>query len=161
MVIRRGTAEEMLSIWLEPESPTAKFYYNNLISENAEFWTIQCKEYLVAELYFFKHLEDHDFADGKRRGYICAFRVDEDLRGNGLGTLLLHSVLCRMRELGFDEATIGVEEKEEANVRMYEKAGFLTRIKKCNVDLCWVDDKFIPRPCDEYVLLKKNLEWGM
>ncbi len=53
-----------------------------------------------------------------------AFRVAEELRGLGFGTMLIKEVLRRVKELGFSHVTIGVEELKTANVRLYQRFGF-------------------------------------
>jgi hypothetical protein len=40
---------------------------------------------LIGELYIFWDLEDKDEANGKERAYLSAFRIEEELRGLGLG----------------------------------------------------------------------------
>ena len=79
MQIRKATGEEMLKLWgyrdHETASPTAKFFYRNVTSGNAVFWTLDNGGELIGELYVFLNLDDKDFADGKNVAYLCAFRV--------------------------------------------------------------------------------------
>ncbi|MBP7175465.1 MAG: GNAT family N-acetyltransferase [Thermoclostridium sp.] len=156
MTIRQGTIEEMLSLWYK--FYTTEFFVENLQTGNAEFWVIEKQGRLVAELYFFKCLSDHDFADGSTTAYLYGFYVTENMRGKGLGTTLLKAVLQRLSELGFRYATIGVEPCEKANVRLYERMGFTEKMKTSHINLCDVDEDSRPAQYPEYWLLRKMLQ---
>lgn len=57
MLIRKATGEEMLKLWGYQDentaSPTAKFFYRNISSGNAIFWTLDNGGELIGELYVF------------------------------------------------------------------------------------------------------------
>ena len=54
MLIRKGNEEEMLKLWgyqdRDSASPTARFFYDDLSSGNAVFWTIEHENDLIGEL---------------------------------------------------------------------------------------------------------------
>ena len=155
MIVRQATVEEMLALWF-------KFYTSNFFSDhiqkgNAEFWAIEYHRRLIGELYFFKHLEDQDFADGNSTAYLYGFQIEELMRGKGLGTSLMNGVLNRLEELNFKYVTIGVEANHEANVRLYTRMGFTEKIKTVSENPCDVDENFLPTKGEEYLLLRKTL----
>lgn len=161
MVIRQASAEEMLALWgygdPETATPTTRYFYRNISSGNALFWTIEHDGDLIGELYAFLDIEeDRDFADGTGTAYLCAFRVRKEFRGKGLGTSLMLRVLDDLRKRGFRRATIGVEESEEQNVRLYLRLGFDTKVKDCSFDPCARDEHMQPQP-DSFMLLSKDL----
>ena len=158
MTIRQGTIDEMLSIWYK--FYTTEFFVENLKAGNAEFWTIEHQGLLLGELYLFKRLPDHDFADGFTTAYLYGFYIEEGMRGKGLGTMLLNRVLQRLSELGFRYATIGVMPQEQANVRLYERMGFTEKIKTAHMNLCDVDEQNNPTQYPDYWLLRKTLQEG-
>ena len=45
MQIRKASGNEMLALWEYPDvsvaSPTAQFFYNNIVTGNAVFWTVE------------------------------------------------------------------------------------------------------------------------
>ena len=94
--IRKATAIEMLELWgysdISDASPTAKYFYNNIEAGNVDFWTADGNGELIGELYVFLNLADKDFADGKNTAYLCAFRVNKEHRGQGIGTGLVQNV---------------------------------------------------------------------
>ena len=113
MQIRKASAGEMLSLWeyddLSKASNTAKYFYQNIESGNAVFWTMEHDGKLIGELYVFRDIPfDRDFADGKTTAYLCAFRIEKEYRGRGLGTRLMETVLADLKAAGFRRVTIGV-----------------------------------------------------
>ena len=163
MRVRKATGEEMLRLWGYADAgsapPTAKFFHANLSSGNSLFWTIEREDgELIGELYAFLDLGDTDFADGKDTAYLCAFRVKEGYRGQGLGSELLEHALFELREMGFRRATIGVGKDEPRNLRLYRRFGFLSMVKECHYDPCGMDADMQPvYEEDAWSLLSKDL----
>ena len=148
MLIRKAAGEEMLKLWgcedADAAPPTAKFFYRNIISGNAVFWTVEHEGALIGELYVFFDLEDKDFADGKDTAYLCAFRVKREFRGRGLGSRLMETALADVKERGFRRATIGVGSGEPQNIRLYRRFGFTEKVKDCFFDPCGMDENMRP-----------------
>lgn len=147
MIIRKAAGEEMLRLWGEQKntaSPTAKFFYENLTSGNAIFWTADHDGELIGELYVFMDLYDKDFADGDQTAYLCAFRVKKEFRGRGLGSRMMSMALEDLKEKGIRYATIGVGSDEPQNIRLYQRFGFTTKIKDCHDDPCDYDENLKP-----------------
>ncbi len=152
----------MLALWGYQEyataSPTAKFFYNNITTCNADFWTMDKDGELIAELYAFFCLDDNDFADGKNTAYLCAFRVKPEYRGKGNGSQLMTAVFENLKDRGYSNVTIGVGSDEPQNYRLYRRLGFNTKIKDCHYDPCGMDENMQPK-YEETVwwLLQKEL----
>ena len=147
MIIRKATGEEMLTLWgREGNSilPTAKFFCENIASRNAIFWALEHNGELIGELYAFLDLYDKDFADGVSRAYLCAFRIKEQYRGHGLGSMMLENAISELKEMGFKYVTIGVGCDEPQNIRLYNRYGFMTKVKDCNYDPCGLDENMQP-----------------
>jgi len=151
----------MLTLWgysdIGGASPTARFFFGNLSSGNAEFWTMEDNGLLIGELYVFLDMEDRDFADGKDTAYLCAFRIKKEHRGQGLGSRLAEAVLANLKARGFRGATIGVDESEEQNIRLYQRLGFNRKVKDCFVDPCAMDENMKPVAVPCFWLLYKPL----
>ena len=165
ILIRKGTGEEMLRLWgyqdAAAASPTAKFFYRNVASGNAVFWTLDHDGELIGELYVFFDLEDKDFADGESTAYLCAFRVREEYRGQGYGSRLLRTALADLRERGFKKATIGVGSDQPRNLHLYRRFGFTVKIRDCHYDPCGMDENSQPEYEEEaWWLFSKNLASG-
>ncbi len=144
MLIRKASGEEMLSLWgyedIKNAPCTASFFYQNITSGNAVFWALDLDGELIGELYVFLDLEAHDFADGTSRAYLCAFRVNPEYRGQGLGSSLMEKALAELKESGFSSATIGVASDEPQNLKLYRRMGFAEKIKDCYYDPCGFDE---------------------
>lgn len=69
----------------------------------------------------------------------------------------MNEVLIYLKEKGVTIGTIGVDETEERNIRLYNRLGFTDKIKDCFVDPCAVDKEMKPKPCPCFWLLSKNL----
>ncbi|MCR5279711.1 MAG: GNAT family N-acetyltransferase [Lachnospiraceae bacterium] len=161
MVIRQATCDEMLKLWeyenLENASPTARFFFNNIATGNAEFWTTDNNSQLISELYVFRNLDDNDFANGTDRAYLCAFRVKKEYRGRGIGTRLINEVMSNLRSEGIKTVTIGVAPDENDNIRLYQRLGFDRKVKDCYEDPCAMDENMNPKPDEMFWLLAKNI----
>lgn len=155
LIIRQGSINEMLSLWYKRN--TSEFFKNKISNGDVEFWTIEFKNELIGELYLFKSLDDKQFADGGTTAYLCAFRISENFQGRGYGTMLMNRVFERLEELGFKYVTIGVEKEETANMRLYNRLGFLEELRIFKYDPCDVNEDYSPAVCTEYILLKKTL----
>ena len=122
------------------------------------FWALEHEGALIGELYAFLDLEDKDFADGKTTAYLCAFRVQEGFRGQGLGSRLMEAALAELKALGFRRAAIGVSEDEPRNLRLYRRFGFTQKVKDCRADPCAMDEHMQPAVDPEpWALLYKTL----
>lgn len=161
MNIRRGTVEELIELWGYKDknklSDTARFFIEHIQNETAHFWTMEQNGKCFGELYVFFKLDDQDFADGDEKAYLCAFRIAEEYRHQGLGTTLIKSVMDTLKQQGIKKVTIGVDETEDANYRLYKRLGFDNKIKDSYIDPCNVDGKRNPQKCDCFWLLSKDL----
>lgn len=160
MEIRLANEEDLLYLWEETTKnmkPTTRFFYDNIKNGDAEFWTWSHKNQIVGELYVFQKISDTDFADGIYTAYLCAFRIMEELRGQGYGTRLLEAVFEHIKGMGFEAVTIGVDETEADNIRLYKRMGFTEKIKDCFIDPCNIDERQMPTQCEKFWLLRKKL----
>ena len=62
------------------------------------------------------------------RVYFEAYRIDKKCQGNGLGQKLIEYVINDLKESGYTEFTIGVEESNEKAKHIYFKYGFTRAI---------------------------------
>lgn len=160
MQIRIGSKEEMVQLWGNSGSPNQKYFVNGIEKGNIEFWTIENETdgLLIGELYIFWDSEDKDEANGKDRAYLCAFRIDKKFRGQGLGKKLMQRVLQRIKEKGFREVTIGVDNDDVIRLTsMYKSWGFSELIKLQNYDYHCIDKNNKPIHYEEPTGLYLNI----
>ena len=157
MTIRKATTDDFNALWRGPELAGRQFAAH-LANNTAELWIAEENEKVIGRIYFFTALTDDDFANGSTRAYITNFHVKSSFRGQGIGTQLINAIFTRLKQRGFTEATIGVDEAEESNARMYEKLGFTNTIKKCSACPICTDDNGNPFDMSEFLLLMKTLD---
>lgn len=160
MIVRIASVEEMKKLWGYSESPTYNYFVDGMEKCNIEFWTIEeiKTNKLIGELYIFWDSEDKDEANGYERAYLCAFRVEADYQGRGLGSKLMNRVFERLEEKLVKEVTIGIDNDEyEKLSAMYEGWGFTKLVKYKNVDIHSFDRKGNVEYCQEpYKLMMKE-----
>ena len=114
---------------------TELFDYNNveqMISECTydiqngiiDIFVLYDKDVLIGELRVMYESNDENYAIRGRRAYMFAFRVRENFQNKGYGTYLLKSVLAVLKENGYCEFTVGVEDDNFRAIHMYQALGF-------------------------------------
>ena len=114
---------------------TELFDYNNveqMISECThdiqngiiDIFVLYDKDVLIGELHVMYESDDENYAIRGRRAYLFAFRVREDFQNKGYGTYLLKTVLTVLKEHGYCEFTVGVEDDNFRAIHVYQALGF-------------------------------------
>ena len=114
---------------------TELFDYNNveqMISECTndiqngmiDIFVLYDKDVLIGELRVRYESDDENYAIRGRRAYMFAFRIREDFQNKGYGTYLLKTVLSLLKENGYCEFTVGVEDDTFRAIHMYQALGF-------------------------------------
>jgi ribosomal protein S18 acetylase RimI-like enzyme len=104
-------------------------------NEIIDIFVLYDKDVLVGELHVMYESDDENYAIRGRRAYLFAFRVRENFQNKGYGTYLLKMVLTVLKENGYSEFTVGVEDDNFRAIHMYQALGF---------------DKFLLRKQEEY-----------
>jgi len=91
---------------------------------NIDIFVLYDKEILIGELRVMYKSEDEYTAIPGKRAYLFAFRVKEDFQNKGYGTYLLKEVLALLKEKGYSEFTVGVEDDNSRAIHMYREMGF-------------------------------------
>lgn len=156
MKILRGTLNDFDMYW--KDASWAKLQFRKYIEEdNGEFWFAKVGETVVGRVYLFKLLADKYAADGVSRGYLCNLHVLKEYRKQSIGTALLTAMINRAKELNFMGLTLGVDENEISNVKLYSHLGFIEKVKKCTEDLICVQESGEPQPSPEFLLMMRRL----
>ena len=114
---------------------TELFEYNNVDQMIAEcthdiqsgridIFVLYKNDVLIGELHVMYESDDENFAIRGRRAYLFAFRVRKEYQNKGYGTRLLKTVLTRLKEDGYYEFTVGVEDDNSRAIHMYQTQGF-------------------------------------
>lgn len=89
-----------------------------------DIFVLYDKDVLIGELHVMYESDDENYAIRDRRAYMFAFRVRKDFQNKGYGTHLLKTVLSVLKENGYYEFTIGVEDDNFRAIHMYQALGF-------------------------------------
>lgn len=114
---------------------TELFEYNNveqMISECTkdiqngiiDIFVLYDEDVLIGELHVMYESDDENYAIRGRRAYMFAFRIRETYQNKGYGTYLLKTVLTALKEQGYCEFTVGVEDDNFRAIHMYQNMGF-------------------------------------
>lgn len=89
-----------------------------------DIFVLYDKDVLIGELHVMYESDDENYTIRGRRAYMFAFRVREDFQNKGYGTYLLKTVLAVLKENGYCEFTVGVEDDNFRAIHMYQALGF-------------------------------------
>lgn len=79
---------------------------------------------LIGELHAKYQSDDDNFAVRGRRAYLFAFRVHKNYQGKGYGKYLIKEVIEILKEKGYSEFTIGIEDDNLIAHHIYHSLGF-------------------------------------
>ena len=102
----------------------------NIENGSIDIFALFTNEKIIGELRAKYVSDDERFAEKGKRAYLYAFRINENYQGKGLGSYLLQNVLTILKENGYSEFTVGVEDDNTKARYMYEKNGFIEPIAR-------------------------------
>ncbi len=79
---------------------------------------------LVGELHVMYESDDENYALRGKRAYLFAFRIREDYQNKGYGTNFLKAIITLLKEKGYCEFTVGVEDDNFRAMHIYQALGF-------------------------------------
>lgn len=120
---------------------TALFKYkdvNEMIAENTRnieagviyIFALFDRDNIIGELRAKYVSDDNRFAEKGKRAYLYAFRIHQKHQGKGLGNFLIENVLATLKENGYNEFTVGVEDSNARARYIYEKNGFTEFVER-------------------------------
>jgi ribosomal protein S18 acetylase RimI-like enzyme len=119
-----------------------------IANRDMDIYIIECNKKFIGEVTIVYNKADHsDYTIPNKRVYMEAFRVVKEYQGKGVGQYLLKYVIEKVKEQGYSEITIGVEDDNENAKHIYSKFGFTEFIRRDH------GNKY--DPCDYNVYLKR------
>ena len=131
MIIRKILKEEFVKLkemfpgnedlWIKYKNQRLKEFENNEI----DVYVIEENEKFIGEItvnYINHDLETETIPN--IRVYFEAYRINENYQGKGLGQKLMEYVINDLKQKGYKEFTIGVEDDNEKAKHIYYKYGF-------------------------------------
>ncbi len=99
-------------------------------SGNIDIFALFSENKLIGELRVKYNCDDKRFTEKGERAYMYAFRIHKEEQGKGLGKFLLEKVLEILKDNGYCEFTVGVEDDNLKARHIYEKYGFTEKIAR-------------------------------
>ena len=96
----------------------------DLRSRKIDIFVLFDQDVLIGELHVMYESDDKNYAVRGRRAYLFAFRIRESCQNKGWGKKLFREVISGLREEGYTEFTVGVEDGNEKAVHIYRSFGF-------------------------------------
>ena len=110
-------------LFLSVDEVLEKDYFENLI-QNKEIFIAKVKNEILGYVIFsIKEKENHSMRYRKQLN-IEAICVDENCRGNGIGTLLLEYIKNIGKKQDCTDMYLTVNQENESAIKVYEKFGF-------------------------------------
>ena len=110
-------------LFLSVEEVLQKDYFENLIQNEKIFIAKVKNEILGYVIFSIKEKENHSMRYRKQLN-IEAICVDENCRGNGIGTLLLEHIKNIGKKQDCTDMYLTVNQENESAIKVYEKFGF-------------------------------------
>ena len=110
-------------LFLSVEEVLQKDYFENLIQNEKIFIAKVKNEILGYVIFSIKEKENHSMRYRKQLN-IEAICVDENCRGNGIGTLLLEYIKNIGKKQDCTDMYLTVNQENESAIKVYEKFGF-------------------------------------
>ena len=89
-----------------------------------DIYVLSEQDVLIGELHVLYEHEDGNYAVRGRRAYLHAFRIRDAYQNKGYGKRLLGAVIADLKEHGYTEFTVGVEDGNERALHIYRSMGF-------------------------------------
>ncbi|MCM1540888.1 MAG: GNAT family N-acetyltransferase [Blautia sp.] len=93
---------------------------NNII----DIFALSNDSKLIGELHTRYQSDDNNFAVRGTRAYLFAFRIHQNYQGKGYGKYLIKEVIEILKEKGYSEFTIGIEDDNFIAHHIYHSLGF-------------------------------------
>ena len=117
------------------EDATSYYDLKELIqSPDADIFVVEVDQQLVASGYA-KIMEDHPYLKHDKQGYLGFMFVLEDFRGRGYSQQILEALTSWCKNRGVFEIRLDVYSMNQAALRGYEKAGFMSHLIKMRMNI--------------------------
>ncbi len=112
------------NIWnMEKFTFTEKFK-QQIIDGNRVVFIYEVNGKFIGEIAYVLEMNDPDYTIPNKRVYISRLIVKKEYRNQGIGGILIDYIVNVIKELGYSEASIGVDKDNEAALHLYRKKGF-------------------------------------
>ena len=114
------------NIWNMASFPLTETFRQQIEDGNRTVYIYKENGAFLGEIAYVLDNGDPDYTVPGQRVYISRLIVKPECRNRGIGGILVDHVLQTARELGYKEASIGVDKDNLTALHLYRKKGFTT-----------------------------------
>ena len=112
------------NIWNMKKCEFTEKFYKEIEDGNRVVFIYKINDEFVGEIAYVLDMKDSDYTITNKRIYISRLIVKKEYRNKGIGGILVDFILERVKEMGYNEATIGVDKDNMSALHLYKKKGF-------------------------------------
>ncbi len=112
------------NIWNMENCEFTEKFRQEIENGNRVVYIYKIDDEFIGEIAYVFDMNDADYTIPDKRIYISRLIVKKEYRNQGIGGILVDFVLEKIKELGYKEATIGVDKDNLSALHLYKKKGF-------------------------------------
>ncbi len=112
------------NIWNMAKFPLTEKFKKQIQEGNRVVFVYEVNGEFLGEIAYVLDMEDIDYTIPNQRVYISRLIVKKEYRNQGIGGTLIDYILDVVKNLGYKEATIGVDKDNTSALNLYRKKGF-------------------------------------
>lgn len=116
--------EKCNNIWNMKKCEFTEKFRQEIETGNRVVFIYKIKDKFIGEIACVFDMNDTDYTIPKQRIYISRLIVKKEYRNQGIGGILIDYILEQIKEMGYKEATIGVDKDNLSALHLYQKKGF-------------------------------------
>ncbi len=112
------------NIWNMKKCEFTEKFRREIGEGNRVVFVYKIKDKFIGEIAYVLDMNDSDYTIPNQRIYVSRLIVKKEYRNQGIGGILIDYILEQIKEMGYKEATIGVDKDNLAALHLYQKKGF-------------------------------------
>ncbi|MBQ8568333.1 MAG: GNAT family N-acetyltransferase [Oscillospiraceae bacterium] len=116
--------EKCSNIWNMSADPYTEQFRNEIEAGNRIVYVYKVNGKFLGEIAYVFDMNDSDYTIPQKRIYLSRLIVKNEYRNKGIGSILIDFVIEEIKNLGYNEISIGVDKDNKAALHLYRKKGF-------------------------------------
>ena len=116
--------EKCNNIWNMEKCEFTEKFRQEIKTGNRVVFIYKINGKFIGEIAYVFEMNDCDYTIPDKRIYISRLIVKKEYRNQGVGGILIDYILQEIKNMGYKEATIGVDKYNVSALHLYQKKGF-------------------------------------
>ncbi len=112
------------NIWDMKKYQFTDKFRNEIENGNRVVFIYKINDEFIGEIAYVFDMNDNDYTIPQKRIYISHLIVKKEYRNQGIGGILIDYILQEIKNMGYKEATIGVDKDNVCALHLYRNKGF-------------------------------------